>query len=270
MRSFCAGWTRAKTEMPLDALRRARRRTSARARARRRARRPSRAMPERLRDREARRLVVAGHHHRPDARPRGSARPRPRTSGARRIDLADEPEQRRAAAKRGEAGAAVDLGAVDDGDREHAQRALGHALRRGAHRAPRRRRRARRSSPFRRAARQSSSTTSGAPLTTTREPPASSCCVAIIFAAGIERDLGAPRPARPQLGRDDAALDREREERDLGRIADRLPARLGLVRAPASCASLHSTPASSSARSPSVARRIDLAPVLRGTRPSGS
>ena len=125
MRSFCAGWTRAKTEMPLDARRelgvgqplelapvdRPRRR---RARCRASARSASRS------------LVIAGHHDRPDARV-AAARDRVLDLGARRVDLPDEPEQRRPGREAPRSRRALDLGALHHGEREHAQRPLGHA-----------------------------------------------------------------------------------------------------------------------------------------------
>ena len=177
MRSFCAGCTRAKTEMRARSCRKSCSGICSSSTAVHGEVAIARDA-ERARDGEAGGLVIAGDHHRPDAGALalgdGGA-----DLVARRVHLAEEAEQSRAALELREAGGII--------EREVRTSATASTRRARAAIA------AATASTSRGAFAQSAATASGAPLMQTRPRGPWPCCVAIIFGAGVEWNLRAAR-----------------------------------------------------------------------------
>jgi hypothetical protein len=172
------------------------------------------------RDRLPRGFVVAGDHDRPYTR-LAAARDGLLHAGTRRVDLPEQAEQRDAPTEGIEALGPVDLSALDDPDGENAQGPAPPCDRPPLRRPRRRFIRDARSCHTSFRTPQSSSTTSGAPLRTTRGPSAYVVLRGHQLRPRIERELRPTRSARAELRREHPSLDRERHERDLGRIPDR-------------------------------------------------
>ncbi len=168
--------------------------------------------PEHARDREPGALVVAGDDDGPHAGApageHGLAHLRPR-----RVELAHDAEEHGSPAERLDT--RLERGAGDDSDREQPQRARGHAVAGGADRCSRRGVEPRKFEHD-----------LGGPLQGDEAPVRTRVLGRHHPHPRVERELGAPLEAPPDRGRVDSALQSEREERGLGRVAESEPARL--------------------------------------------
>ena len=165
-------------------------------------------------------LVVAGDHDRPDAG-RAALGDGHLDLLARRVDLADQPEQRCAAGQGVEAGGRIERVVGHRGDGEHAQRPAGHALGGLAGCVQRRLPigHAQAQHRFRRALDEHSPRR-------LRDRVARGHHLGV----GVERQLGLARPLLPQSSDVDAGLAGGDEQGRLGRIAEHGPLRRLVLR----------------------------------------